>query len=102
MLPQVKLNDFIHAVSILDTVESIPSFRRVFFGTLHFSCQKSFSLDLLGFANDVLNPRFFETSDISNKFCFLSKIFTRFLERENSGAKKNVTGSSHMYYWISL
>ena len=36
MLPQVKLNDFIQAVSIPDTVESIASFRRVFFETLFF------------------------------------------------------------------
>ena len=46
MLPQVKLNDFIQAVSIPDTVESIASFRRVFFETLYFSNQKSFSPDL--------------------------------------------------------
>ena len=48
MLPQVKLNDFIHAVSIPDTVEWNRSrgFRRVFFETLYFSNQKSFSLDL--------------------------------------------------------
>ena len=89
MLPQVKRNDFIHAVSIPDTVESIPSFRRVFFETFHFSNQKSFSLVLLGFAHDFSNPRFFEIPDFSNKFCFLSKICTRFLELENSGAKKN-------------
>ena len=41
-------------------------------------------------------PWFFEPSifgnsgrDFTNKFCFLSKICTRFLEPENSGAKKN-------------
>ena len=87
--PQVKLNDFIHAVCIPDTVESIPSFRRVLFETLHFSNQKAFSSDLLGFAHDFSNPRFFEITDFSNKFCFLSKICTRFLELENSEAKKN-------------
>ena len=53
MLPQVKLNDFIHAVSIPDTVEIDPE---VF--EEYFSNQKSFSLDLLGFAHDFSNPRF--------------------------------------------
>lgn len=33
MLPQVKLNDFIHAVSIPDTVESIPRFSKSIFRT---------------------------------------------------------------------
>ena len=98
-------------------------FRRVFFETLYFSNQKSFSLDLQlnpaiskskGKWKKVRNsgdfeltefeiarfdctwfcPWFFEPSifgnsgrDFTNKFCFLWKICTRFLEPENSGAK---------------
>ena len=92
MLPQVKLNDFIHAViATLIQWSRSRGFRRVFFETLYFSNQKSFSLDLLGFAHDFSNPLFFGNSgrDFRNKFCFLSKICTRFLEPENSGAKKN-------------
>ena len=38
-------------------------FRWVFFETLYFSNQKSFSLDLLGFVHDFSNPRFLEIPD---------------------------------------
>ena len=54
MLPQVKLNDFTHAVSIPDTVESIPRFSKsIFRNSLFFKPKVVF----LGFK---VEPRSFE------------------------------------------
>ena len=91
MLPQVKLNDFIHAVSIPDTVESIPRFSKSIFRNSPFFKPKVVFLGFTWFCPLFFEPSIFGNSgrDFTNKFCFLSKICTRFLEPENSGAKKN-------------
>ena len=87
MLPQVKLNDFIHAVSIPDTVEIDPEVFEEYFSKLSiFRTKSRFPWIYLVLPMIFQTLDSFETPDISHKFCFLSKIFSRFLERKNSRA----------------
>ena len=77
-------------------------FRRVFFETLYFSNQKSFSLDLLGFAHDFSNPRFLEIPDgiLRTNSASFQKFALDFSNLKIREPRK--TGPSQMYYWLSL
>ena len=97
MLPQVKLNDFIHAVSIPDTVESIPRFSKSIFRTksrfpwIYLVLPMIFrTLSFLEIPDGILGTN-------SASFQKFALDFSNLKIRE-----QRKTGPSQMYYWLSL